>query len=661
MPLIRIVRTTGRGLAVILAVLLVGSTPGFGEEAREAPDELAVDRALRHVQRTSLPLDQRLRAAALALEGAATADGESLMRAGLALLPDAPEPATWLLLAGREAAWLDARLQQVGSAQVRGLLDGAGEDDPRIATWAAAGLLFDVRPDGVAERLTSTWPPKGVVRAILRREGVDAETAAAARDEILDRLPAARALDAATSEDVEIMAQGLDALLALGDGALPVLLNEARRAAAGVPEGCVPRVTRAILALGLLGRKEALEPLVACLEASNGWVKVAAATALGDLGDPAACIALCHQILYRGDILRPLDQWDFPGEKETTVSAADWAGAAYYVVDGASADALLRLGVSGAVEWIIRNQLDPSKANMRVRVLQDGIDALRRAVPASPVGDFNPDAGIPQRRAAHARLLAWWKEHSFDGDLLARRIDENDEGFRREARRMIERLRGRSVMQLLISQETCGVLGPAVTPTLLETLAVAKKLFFRTEIVRALGVVRDLRAVPVLLEMMEDKASSMRHVAVTSAGAYLGRDDRVFPALLERLDDRDASPRVAALGALSTAPPSATMREALAAHTPEAHAREFGAEDRDYRMAWTVVDLVQRGEEVWPTVRDGLSHPERYIRTTWWELLRRALGLEKNVFDPITDPGADDWRTLDESLALEALRERRAP
>ena len=33
-----------------------------------------------------------------------------------------------------------------------------------------------------------------------------------------------------------------------------------------------------------------------------------------------------------GDMPYPLDQWDWPGERETTVPQADWASAEYYVV-----------------------------------------------------------------------------------------------------------------------------------------------------------------------------------------------------------------------------------------------------------------------------------------------------------------------------------------
>jgi len=655
---IRISRTTPCVLAVFLLVAIVPL------RAAEPEDDLAAERALRRVLRTSLPLADRLEAAASVLADPQGVDGESLVRGGLGLLREAPPTGTWLLLAGVERSWLGDDLRARGADDVAALLAGEAPDADR-AVWAAAGLLLGHRPDGLERVLASAWPPDPATVAVLRREGIDAEAtnAQGLAAEVARRAPASRALDRATSADEHEMRAGLDALRALGEAALPVLLAEVEPAPRGVPEGRLPRTTRAILALGLMGRREATAPLMACLlESPDGWVKVAAATALGDLGDPTAVIALCHQLLYRGDVLRPRDQWDYPGQRETTVAAADWAGIEYFVVDGAAADALLRIGVPGAVEWIVHNQLNPGKANFRVRVLQDAVDALRRAVPAAPVAAYNPDSGFPQRRRAFDALLAWWEAHRFeDATLLARHLDENDPGFRAEARRMVERLRGRSVMELQISQETCALVGPAVTPTLLETLAVANNRVLRTEIARALGAVRDLRAVPPLLELARDRASFLRAVALGSLGAYVERDPRVLPALLAALDDGDPAPRVAALKALVAAPPSDEVRGALARHDPEMHRQTFGSPDRDYEMAFTVASLVQEGEAVWPRIRDGLGHPERYVRRTWWDLLRAALDLPDHLYDAGKDPSASDWKPIDETRVLEALRARRSP
>jgi hypothetical protein len=147
-------------------------------------------------------------------------------------------------------------------------------------------------------------------------------------------------------------------------------------------------------------------------------------------------------------------------------------------------------------------------------------------------------------------------------------------------------------------------------------------------------------------------------VATASAGAYLGVDARVQPALIERLEDREGAPRVAARGALVAARPSETMRGVLERHTPEAHAKRFG-EDRDYRMAWTIARLVQTDDAGWPLVRQGLGHPERYVRRTWWDLLRRALALPNHVYDANLDPADPSWAPPDEPRLLEAVAARR--
>ena len=209
---IRIVRATPCVLGVLLIVLI-----GRPLAARGA-DEMAVDRALRKVLRTNLPLAERLEAATLALEDPASGDGETLARAGIALLPDASRVGAWLLLVGTDAAWLDESLRARGRARVDGLL---GEDAPSAdrAAWTAAGVLLGSRPEGFEQTLVAAWPPDDATAAVLRREGVDPTgTAGATRSKLEQRAPAARALEEATSAEVDRMRAGLDALPCLFGG-----------------------------------------------------------------------------------------------------------------------------------------------------------------------------------------------------------------------------------------------------------------------------------------------------------------------------------------------------------------------------------------------------------------------------------------------------------
>jgi hypothetical protein len=428
------------------------------------------------------------------------------------------------------------------------------------------------------------------------------------------------------------------------------------QATRGVPAGLEERACRAALLLGLLGRREATPTLAAALDAPDGWLQAAAATALGDLGDPAAAVALCRKIAYRGDVLRPRDQWIYPGLRETNVAPEDWDGIDYFAVDVAAADALLRMGVRGAAGWLVAEKLDPSRAWFRIRVLQDAVDALLRSLPPdAPVAAYRVDAGVPFRREAFLDLHAWWTAHRFDDPGL---FPATDEGWLAEARRLVEHLRGRSVMELQIAQESCALLGAAVTPVLLEALAGATHRVLRTEIARALGSVRDDRAVPALLQLLGEPAPVTRAVAARSLAEYADRVPAVEPTLVRLLDDPEPGVRVAALQALAGARPTATLAAVVRAHPPAAFAERFGA-DREYEIAHTVVSLVQEGRAHWPAIAAGLKHSERAVRASWWGLLRQALGLPGSLYDPGPAPDDPEARAVDEDRVLHALGRRR--
>ncbi|MFV1959233.1 MAG: hypothetical protein ACC662_07450, partial [Planctomycetota bacterium] len=133
----------------------------------------------------------------------------------------------------------------------------------------------------------------------------------------------------------------------------------------------------------------------------------------------------------------------------------------------------------------------------------------------------------------------------------------------------------------------------------------------------------------------------------------------VETALVGLLDDPEVAVRVAALRALVAAPPSAALRRALETHDAKDLVATFGVDDRDYRLAETVVRLVQEGEGRWAVVKQDLGASERYVRQTTWDLLRRGLDLPRSAYDPLPSPGSDRWHAPDEGVILEALARRR--
>jgi HEAT repeat protein len=660
-PSLRIGRTTLRGVLVALLVCAAGAVRA--EEPRSetspAPDPL---RDARTVERPDLGLDERVPAAErlIALPSLPHDVAAAALKASGALWGAAPEPALRLLRRALDARHHDAAQREVAAERIAQTVVPPGEAGrSEGARKAAALFLLGRRPGGVAAALLPGGSPEPVVEEVLLRDlGAPAagETWASRIEGSLETL---RRLDTAVETDPEVARPAFEALLAAGATSLPVLLHEAASGADGVPEGRLPRATRAVTALGLLGDRRATPVLVrALLESPSGWVRVAAATALGDLGDPAAAIALCRQLTYRGDVFRPRQQWDWPGAQETNVPQEEWASVEYYVVDEAAADSLLRIGAAGAAGWLIRNQLDPTRASFRVRVLQDAVDALRRSTPTAPWQAYNPDAGLPQRLAAHGQLLDWWETRRSGVQLTRASFPADDPGFRAAAKVLVESLHSK-IMEIQIANETCALLGPAMTPALLEALQGTTSRLHRTEIARALGLVEDPRAVEPLLGLLHDSTTSVRSTAAESLATYVDGNAEVEEALVRLLDDPDAGARTAAMKTLGSATTSPRVLAAIRAHPATLHEERAGASDREYRMAETVALLVHEGEAHWPAVREGMRDAERYVRRQWWDLYRRAARLVRSVgYDPNPEPGARGT-AIDDERMLAPLRLRR--
>jgi HEAT repeat protein len=620
------------------------------------------------VARTDLPLAERLAAASRVIEAEERVDPDDAARAALALLADAEETACWLALRAADAGWIDPDVRERLGAAIRAALEGA-ETDASRARLTACGALVGLRDDGLPARLTRTWPPPRFVRAVLEREiGRFTETAEApvtsfvdagaqsVRAALVRTLAGARLLDQATSDDPETMRGGLDGLVepARAKEALPLLLHEAWLGARAWPAGRMPRARRAVLALGVIGDRRATPALGACLVSDDGWVRAAAATALGDTGDPAGAVPLVVHLRMLGDPLKSRDQWDWPGETGTTVPEADWRQIDYFNLDCLAADSLLRLGLARAAGYLIVEKLDVSRQPHRIRVFQDAVDALRRALPEARdlVTAYNVDAGLAQRDAAFRALARWWHRNRDRTDLLAVRFDESDAGFRRAARELAERLRGMDVRQFMITKPACELLGPAMTPVLLEVLETATAGPARVELAQALALTRDPRAIPALLALTEDRLAFVRAGAAKALGTFAAHA-AVAARLRAMLADPSGGPRVAAMGALVGARPSAALRADVERHTGH------GENSPDYKVAEVVVRLVQEGPSHWPVVRAGLEDERRFSRERWWDLLRRALDLPEWVHEANRAPDDPHARRISETEVMAALKARR--
>ncbi|MDJ0522567.1 MAG: HEAT repeat domain-containing protein [Planctomycetota bacterium] len=645
-------------VAVLWLIVAGGVALGVLSAPVQAEEGAADRRRLLEVARRDLPLATRLASAARALRAKADLDPELAVRAGASLLAEAPEPGAWLALRGADAGFLPREVRLETRTAIRAAWPAA-QDDRARARLAALGWLLGEREMAYAEAMTAAWPPQDLVRAVLRREigslrsaagsPVLAGDATGVRSALEASLPIAALLDTAVEDDPQRMREGLDGLLAKGGAAVPLLLHEAEQGVRGEPAGRMPRAARAILVLGMLKDRRATPVLARCLQSTYGWVRAAAATALGDLGDPAGAVALAVHISTPGDLFRARDQWDYPGKSETTVAEGDWARIDYFVVDGAAADSLLRLGVPNAAGYLIHQQLDPSRQHARIRVFQDARDALRRAMPELGADRYNVDAGLPLRDAVFADLARAWREKR---DTLEPGPLEKDPGFRRAARELVANLRGTDVRTFMITKPACALLGRTVTPTLIETLEVATRGSARVALAETLGLVRDPRAIEPLLGMLKEDQAFVRARAAEALGTYV-HEPRVREALIATLADPKAGPRISALKGLVGADPNPDVLAAVKKHRP-------AQPSQDWAMAESAVLLVQEGAAHWPPFEAGLAHEQRYVREAHWRMLRTALDWPAYMHDAKAKPDAPHVRRVTRESVLARLEARRA-
>ncbi|MGE0191918.1 MAG: HEAT repeat domain-containing protein [Planctomycetota bacterium] len=643
-------------LAVTCAVAGGPRAPAWAGEAPASQARVALDRLLRE----SASRAERLAAAALVLEQPRLADP-------VATLEVAPRMAAFdddvgLGLAVR--ALTEADVGSLATAAARDAWPRADEVDApdRRAARATAAWMLGARDTDPAW-ITGRWPPSPSVAEALMldlafhpdlAEGI-ASPVGAVTDLLRREAPALAALDDASADDAERMTRGLDRLVDELRGRAANVLLAALRRANHLPgaDGRTPRAARAALALGRLGDTRVREDLERALAADDGWLRTVAASALGDLGDPGAAPALAWHLCVLSDGIRARDRWEYPGSSDTPIPASEWPNIDYFAVDAAACEALLRLGVPRAAGYLIERQLDPRRARFRIRVLQEATDALERHLPGAPAHGFTPDAGIPQRQAAFEALAAWWHERRDQGDLLRTAFDETAPSFQAASRQLVHNLRENDARRFIISKAAIELIGPPMTPALVEAAATAVRPVARSEIALALGLVRDPRAVPALDDLATDARPMVRARAAVALGAYARTVPAALEVLLRLLQDPLEEVRVAALGGLVGAPRDARVAKALADLAPDG---------RDAQRAWTVGRLVQEGPQaVWGVVAAGLAAPTREQRHAWWDLLRRALDLPAHVHDAQSEPGDETARHVTRAqvdAAWNALAER---
>lgn len=642
------------------AVLGPAARRGCAEEVPIDPTAL-----LRVAERSSATLAERAAAAdALAATGA-IADVERTMRAATALVPHAPASAGRLARAALDAGFVRREARQALVAAAAATLAGA-DDAGRRWDLVAMQVLGGAR-DGVGPAL-ARGAPTPFALDVLRRDAPElrANDGPPTFEAWTRHAAVAALLDAATEDDPAIAMPGLDALRAAGAAAVPLLVATAEPTPAPTPPGAVPRRVRAVVALGRTGDVSAVPALVACLaDTQDGWVRAAAAAALGDLGDPRALVPLCRVLFYLGDRHRPHDGWEYPGASNTDVPFEAWADVAYHAMDSAAADALLRLGVRGAAEWLVEERLDPRTGRWRIRVTQDAVEAVRGAFPDAPA-TYEPDAGYPQRQAGVEALRAWWRT----GPRLATPLDEGAPGVRAALDRLAASVGGAGVqvMDLQIAKRSAVLLGAPMTPAVLGVLATSQRKVQRAELALVLGGLRDRRAIAPLLALTRDPVPAVRANAAEAVATYADPPfpgllvnatdvtaDGVVARLLELLDDPEAGPRASAVKALSSVRPSAAVVAALDGHMPSKRPEnDFG----DYRLAEQVTRLVHAGVGL-PEVTALLDDADLFRRRFVWELLHVALRLDPRSFDPSVDPATPGRKAPDAVAIAAALARRR--
>jgi len=440
-------------------------------------------------------------AAALALAGIGDADGLPPVRSAFAAGARSPEIAYALAVLGDEEAGLAALLSRVGEESRRG-------------------------------RAALHW--------LRRYAGTDPGTEREAWETWLRRRRLAKGLG---HPDWEVAERTLASLRA---DPPPTAVEDLVAIATDTGED---RATRAksIEALGLLGATPAQRVLLDLLwEDEDGRVRVYAAEALGRCGEPWVATELAWYLVFDEEPFRKLSAKNTYGD--------------YYTIDSEVSKALVRMGVSGGLDYLIR-QLGEDH---RVRVYHHALGVLRE-VTGREFG-FCPDARTEDRHEAAARWRRWFDENR--GAIgLTGRVTLDDPEYARRVGRLVDGLGTYKFLSMSRKRQILDLLGETVIPALVEGLG-RREVHIRVHCAEVLGWMGAKPARGALGKALDDPRMEVRKAAA-SALADMGPGvaaDAVREVLAGRGPD-DLGVRIEAARAVARmegADAVAALREALA-------------------------------------------------------------------------------------------------
>jgi HEAT repeat protein len=369
--------------------------------------------------------------------------------------------------------------------------------------------------------------------------------------------------------------------------------------------------SKALLAIGLAGFAPFGPDLVEILNNDpDGQIRVYAAEALGRVGYAPAAVDLAWYLIFDEDPFRKLSA------KGSTIR--------YYTIDSEVSKALVRMGITGGLDYLIR-QLGEEH---RVRVHHQALRTLH-GVTGQNFG-YRPDARRVDRQAAALRWRQWFDENRGAIELVGN-VDLEDKEFRARVQRLIDTLGGYKFLTMSRARQMLVLLGEVALPELTAGLT-RPEMHIRVHCAEVLGWIRSKAARPDLARALEDPSREVRTAAAVALGE-IGPGEAA-PAVLKALGDEVPDVRIEAALALAQVDPKLAvpaLRKALdrPANDIEAFRRE----------AWYA--LAAHGDPGAVDQLAGLlSVPDRASRQETADRLAALTGRDPGV----EEPQIDEWK-----------------